>query len=116
MDKGQKPILYIAGPYSGGDVVMNVRTAIQMADVARRRGWLPFCPHLFHLWHIVEPHQWAYWTEMDMEWLELADALYRIRGESPGADAEVERAKERGIPVYTEFMPSGRYFYRQGKV
>jgi len=100
-----KPILYIAGPYTKGDVVVNVRKAISIASVARRRGWLPFCPHLFHLWHMVDPHHYTYWTDMDLEWLELADALYRLGGESSGADIEVAAAQARGIPVYEGFVP-----------
>ena len=100
-----RPILYIAGPYTKGDVVMNVRKAISIASLARSRGWLPFCPHLSHLWHMVDPHHYDYWMAMDLEWLELADALYRLVGESPGADVEVAAAEARGIPVYREHVP-----------
>jgi hypothetical protein len=35
-----------------------------------------------------------------MHWLELCDAVYRIEGASPGADREVRRAVEVGMPVY----------------
>lgn len=101
-----RPILYIAGPYSGGDVVLNVRKAISIASVARSRGWLPFCPHLSHLWHMVDPHHYQYWIDMGLEWLELADALYRMVGDSPGADIEVAAAEARGIPVYTMHVPA----------
>ncbi|GAG05287.1 unnamed protein product, partial [marine sediment metagenome] len=33
-------------------------------------------------------------------WLEVCDCVLRLPGESAGADLEVERAKELGIPVY----------------
>ena len=92
--------VYIAGPYTNGDVVVNVRNAIIAGNILVTDGHLPFIPHLFHLWHMVTPQDYAYWTKMDMEWIEVCEVLIRLPGESSGSDAEVEKAKKLGIPVF----------------
>jgi hypothetical protein len=92
--------IYVAGPYTKGDVAVNVRDAITMGDHLRLLGLVPFIPHLTHFWHLVQPHNIEYWYEYDMEWLEKCDALFRLSGESTGADKEVARARELGIPVF----------------
>jgi hypothetical protein len=56
---------------------------------------------LTHFWHMIQPHNIDYWYQYDLEWLEVCDALFRLPGESHGADKEAERAKELGIPVFT---------------
>lgn len=49
------------------------------------------------------PHEIDFWYQYDFEWLEKCDAVYRLPGESVGADKEVERAKELGKPVFHSF-------------
>ena len=92
--------IYIAGPYTKGDVVLNVRKAIETAEFLRGMGHIPFLPHLTHFWHLVYPHGVDYWYKYDLEWLKRCDCLIRLPGESTGADKEVEYAKEFGKPVY----------------
>lgn len=101
--------IYVAGPYTKGDVVENVRFAITTGNNLRALGHTPFIPHLTHFWHFLHPHEINYWYEYDMEWLEVCDAVFRIEGESRGADAEVNRAQELGKYVYYSFLeiPSG---------
>jgi hypothetical protein len=96
--------IYVAGPYTKGDVVVNVREAIITGNNLRSLGHTPFIPHLTHFWHLLVPHEIEYWYAYDMEWLEQCDAVFRIGGESKGADAEVKRAQELGKPIYTSFM------------
>ena len=92
--------VYIAGPYTKGDVVVNVRNAVLAADRIFDAGHLPYVPHLTHLWHTVSPHPWEDWMRLDMGWLPACDALVRMPGESTGADLEVEQARNLGIPVF----------------
>ncbi len=92
--------VYIAGPYTNGDTEANVLAAMEVADQVLTAGHTPFLPHLFHFWHRVFPHEYQAWTDMDMEWLSLCEALIRLPGESSGADAEVKLADELGIRVY----------------
>lgn len=98
-----KKKVYMAGPYTKGDVGINVRNAIQWGDQIATEGMVPFIPHLSHFWHLVEPRTYSFWVDYDNEWLPLCDALYRIDGESAGSDAEVELAKKLGIPVFYDF-------------
>lgn len=98
----KKKKVYVAGPYTRGDVGLNVRHAIQWGDQIATEGMTPFIPHLSHFWHLIEPHHYAFWVDYDNEWLPLCDAVYRIEGESVGSDAEVELANKLGIPVFTD--------------
>lgn len=95
--------IYVAGPYTKNDVAQNVRQAIITANNLRALGHTPFCPHLTHFWHMLLPHEIDYWYAYDMEWLEKCDALFRIEGESKGADAEEARARELGKPVFYSY-------------
>jgi len=92
--------VFVSGPYTNGDVAVNVRTAILAANRLLRKGHIPFVPHLTHFWHLVVPHPYEDWLELDMEWLKVCDAVLRLPGESPGADVEVRLAESLGIPVY----------------
>ena len=92
--------VYVAGPYTRGDVVINVREAIKAAEILRNHGFIPFVPHLTHFWHLLFPHKIDYWYDYDNAWLKKCDVLLRLSGDSAGADAEVGLAKELGLPVY----------------
>jgi len=101
--------VYVAGPYTKGDVSRNVHNAIVTGNNLRALGFTPFIPHLTHFWHMILEHDIDYWYRYDLEWLGKCDALFRIPGESYGADKEVERAKELGIPVFTSFEEIGKF-------
>ena len=96
--------VYVAGPYTKGDVAINVRTAIEAADTLLHWGYLPHCPHLTHFWHLVCPRPYETWLDYDKAWLRLCDAVVRLPGDSQGADQEVALARELGIPVYGSLM------------
>ena len=93
------PKIYIAGPYTKGDVVLNVRNALDVAEYVASLGAVPFVPHLTHFWHLVHPHDWEFWMKYDEHWLEACPGLIRIKGESKGADREVARAKLRSTRI-----------------
>lgn len=93
--------VYIAGPYSKGDIAENVRAAIYAGNyVARTLGHTVFIPHLTHFWHLVQPAPYEFWLDQDREWLKVCDAVLRIEGESAGADSEVSLARDLGLQVY----------------
>jgi hypothetical protein len=92
--------VYIAGPYTKGDVVLNVRNAIMAAEAVLKAGHTPYIPHLSYFWHLVCPHPPEFWYSYDNEWLDYCDCVLRLPGESVGADAEVALAKKLCIPVY----------------
>ena len=97
----RKARVYIAGPYTSPDPVLNTREAILWADKVWALGYTPFIPHLNHLWHFVSPAPYERWLELDIEWLKVCDCVFRFPGDSPGADKETKLAKELDIPVYT---------------
>lgn len=91
--------VYIAGPYTKGDVAENVANAIRTADSLLSYDFYPYVPHLAHFWHVMCQHEKEIWMELDKEYLRVCDCVYRIPGDSDGADEEVALAKELGIPV-----------------
>lgn len=63
-------------------------------------GITPLIPHLSMLAHLISPRDISVWYAMDIELLSRCDALYRMFGNSKGADKEVKYAVKRKIPVY----------------
>jgi len=96
-----KPLIYIAGPYTKPDPVLNTRHAVVAAERIEALGTDVFIPHLSLLWHLVSPAPYERWCERDNAVLDRCDALFRIPGESVGADAEEERARRLGMPVFS---------------
>lgn len=93
--------IYVAGPYTNGDVAQNVRSAIFEADyITSHLGHVAYCPHLTHFWHMLLPHEHEFWMQLDLAWLDVCDAILRLPGESAGADREVAYAQTRGSIVY----------------
>lgn len=92
--------IYIASPYSIGDVGKNVRTQIEAANKLMDMGHNPFVPLLAHFQHVVLPRTYEDWLRHDLVWLPCCDCVLRLPGESNGADIEVQKAKELGIKVY----------------
>ena len=93
--------IYVAGAYSVGDVAVNVRTAMDVADELLNAGFAPYCPHLTHFLHMHNPHTYETWCALDNEFVTVCDGLLRMPGESKGADAEVALARANNIPVYS---------------
>lgn len=93
-------IVYIACPYTLGDVAVNVRNSFEMAEQLANLEFLTFNPLQSHFQHMVFPHTWDYWMDLDLNWLRKCDCLLRLSGESKGADREVAFALDNNIPVY----------------
>ena len=69
--------VYVAGPYTHGDVARNVAAAMRAADALIRADAAPFVPHLSHFQHMAHPQPYEVWTALDFAWLEVCDALLR---------------------------------------
>lgn len=93
--------IYVAGPYTKGDVAVNVRNAIEAGNILADLGFAPFVPHLTHFWHLVFPRPYEFWCDLDNQFIAHCDGMLRLPGVSTGSDAEVELAKQQGIPVFT---------------
>ena len=92
--------VYVAGPISKGDFVVNTRRAIDTAEELRKQGYVPYVPHLDFLWRLIYPLTWDEILTFDEEWVSQCHALLRLYGYSPGADREVRLAEKLGIPVF----------------
>lgn len=97
--------VYVAGPISSDPMV-----GIHRAFVASRQmfldGLAPFIPHADAFWFLPDGH-WNSYLEYDAEFVSVCEAVYRLDGESRGADLEVTWAREHGIPVFYEDDPDG---------
>jgi len=102
--------VYIASPYTKGDVAVNVKRQIDWVNELMDMGYAPFAPLYSHFQHMVYPRPYEDWTEIDMVWVLACDCLLRLDGESSGADAEVELAKSAGIPVFTDIIVLHGYY------
>ncbi len=112
-----KPVVYIAGPISKGDIAHNITQANEAYKRLAQEGFAPINP----MWscfsgqvHISatggRPYAFATvdglglthqeWLAIDVEIVSRCDALLRLPGESKGADLEVTHALTRGVPVF----------------
>lgn len=97
----ERPRVYVAGPYDGGDWGENIQRAVEAGEQLWNEGYLPFIPHTHNaLWSVIHPKPKEEWLRFDIEWLDECDALVRLEGESPGSDTEVGYAMGEDIPVY----------------
>ena len=103
----RKPRLYLAGPYTKPDPVVNVRRACLVADKLLAVGFSVYVPHILMLWHLVSPKPIEEWYAIDLEWLAACDVMVRLTGESMGADREEEHADSLGIDVFYGTVDDG---------
>ena len=112
--------VFISGPISKGDMVENLRRADDAMLALMKAGLAPFNPMLScyagglecpdnrdqGVYGLASAHggfrdlTHADWIAMDLAWVEVADAVLRLPGESTGADAECAHADECGVPVF----------------
>lgn len=111
-----KPLrIYIAGPYCPKDCSLheapvvaqrNVDRAIEVAMALIKKGHYPFVPHLSHYLNIHYSRKKELTAEFyylyDHTFLDhWAEAFFFIK-HSPGADAELLRASELRLPIYSK--------------
>lgn len=101
--------IYIASPYTKGDVAVNVKAQIDAFAELMDAGFAPHAPLYSHFQHMVHPRPYDKWLELDFEWIPWCDCLVRLPGESSGADKEVEFATKLGMPVFYSIEEAIRY-------
>lgn len=111
--KNKKQLVYIAGPYTHPDPVANTNKAVRIGNLLSERGYAVFIPHLTLLWHIITPKPLQFWYDHDIEILRRCDLLYRIEGNSKGADEEVRIAEELGIKIVYENQEGDPLYTKQ---
>jgi len=102
--------IYVAGPYTHGDVAVNIHNAYVAANRLADMGFAPFLPHATHFWHLLFPRPYEFWLDLDHQFLPCCAAVLRLPGASNGADKEVQFAQTLGIPVFTEIDDLAKHF------
>lgn len=96
-----KPLIYIAGPYTIPDPVENVHHHMRWwFKIAEGGLMVPVMPTLSMFLHLLHPKPYEFWLDIDFEVLAHCQAMFRIKGESKGADMEEKKAEELDIPVF----------------
>lgn len=111
-----KPLVYVASPYTKGDVGLNVHFQCAVFDRLLDEGDVtPLVPLWSHFQHTVKPRQYTDWLQYDFEIISRCDACLRLNAvvklkgvdynqeESSGADGEVDFCIKKGIPVFYSF-------------
>lgn len=104
--------VYIASPYTLGDVAVNVKRQMDTADELIGAGFAPFVPLYSHFQHMAHPRPYAEWVRLDYEWLQVCDCVLRLDGESRGADDEVKLAEKLGLPIFHTIAQVMDYYGR----
>jgi len=58
--------VYIASPYTLGDVAVNVKRQIDAFNELMNKGYQPFAPLLAHFIHLVHPKSYEQWMSWDL--------------------------------------------------
>ena len=97
-----RPRVYISGPITQGNRNINYFQAVEAERKLMLAGFAPLNPMrsmtLPFAWQEDMPHE--LWLQVDLPWVECADAVYRLPGVSKGADLECKHAEALGIPVF----------------
>jgi hypothetical protein len=105
----------VAAPFTKGDQWANVRRSVDAAQDLRLIGFLPFNPLLAQLGHFVHPMTYEEHLAEDLAWLIVCDAVFRVPGDSDGADRECALARALRIPVFTDLWTLTVHFFPDRK-
>lgn len=96
-----KPLIYVAGPYTNPDPVLNTHNAVKTGLWLRDTFDVGvIIPHVTLLAHAIEPRDVDYWYEYDLDQVRWCHGLWRMPGASSGADKEVQFARDLRIPIW----------------
>lgn len=98
-----RPRLYLSGPITLGSRTENLSRSVNTARGMMAHGFAVLNPIL----SICDPDAFTVphreWIENDLPWVAVADVVFRMPGESIGADEETRFAELKGIPVITSW-------------
>ena len=109
-----RPIVYIASPYTKGDPCINTHFQMQIFNLLMNEGrvW-PVIPLVTHFMHTAFPRPYKDWIEYDHALIPKYDICLRLNAEfilpngvqyksteSSGADGEVALFQKLGKPVF----------------
>ncbi len=99
--------VYVAGKLNDDacGYIKNVHRMIIWAEKVRKLGFAVFVPGLDFLQGVVFGNwEYADYFDNSQPWLDASDAVFLVPGweQSKGTAREIERAKSKNIPVYTD--------------
>lgn len=93
--------VYISGPITKGDRNHNFYQAAAAERRLMLEGFAPLNPMrsmiMPHAYDAELPHE--VWLRSDLPWVEVADVVLRLPGESSGAETECSHARLFAIPI-----------------
>lgn len=100
--------VYVAGPYSGPDVITilgNIRRGIDLSLKIMKLGHAVYCPWLDWQFGTMAELTKEHYQANSMAWVEVSDVVVLVEGweKSGGTLREIQRARELGIPVFETF-------------
>ena len=103
------PRLYLSGPITHGCRTTNFATGCTAHEELLKRHFAVYNPML----SMMHPNAWQIshdtWLQSDLAWVEVADVVLRLPGESEGADRECSYAATLDIPVVYSWAEALRW-------
>jgi len=108
--------IYVAGKLDdmACNYVKNLYQMIKSSEEVRKAGFAIFVPGIDFLLGVVHGN-WKYedYFNNSQPWLDISDAVF-VQGdnwkESKGTKKEIERAREKGIPLFFDLKVMINYF------
>lgn len=117
---GTTPLVFVAGPITGGDIHDNIRRAFGAGMMLLRAGISPVVPHGNTFWgcvkvtpfgadgYVPEPFPggipYDSWLKASLALVARCDAFLRLPGHSRGAKMEEAEARRLGLPIFTDVL------------
>lgn len=99
-----RKLIYVSGPITKGNQFRNVQKGIDAFNQCLDVGIAAVCPHFTAFAHMTRERTHSEWMKVDLEAiLPRCNAVWRLPGESIGADLECREAERLGIPVFQSF-------------
>lgn len=96
------PLVYVAAPYSSNPA-HNTHEAVKAGVCAMADGFAVIVPHLTLLADVIHPQPHETYLTNDLAIVERCDVVWRLPGESAGADREVFHADQNDIVVVHDY-------------
>ena len=105
-----RTVIYVACPMRIGGWTANVRKAAKIGRDLILKGYSVINPMGSWLLDTAAPMEFEDWIENDYGLIHASDAIFRIPGESEGADLEVQFANSISKPVFFDLAELYRDF------